>query len=384
MECPSAPPRVERASGRAEDLRCAAVREAATTRGEQRPVDSAQHQQGEQPGRAFAPSHGRVRALQGAAAGHVQVVDVEGEGAFDRRTALVQQMPEGLLAQRSGQFQDGSDLKGVDPSAVNWWLRKGEGALLGSAVASIALTFAILETGGGGTRLGWVMAARILPLVLMLLVGGVVGDRLGSRQAMLMADAVRCLTQLGLVAVLLDGEPHLWTLVGLVALWGAAEALFTPALGALVPHIVRPDALSDANALLEVTRSATSIAGPVLAGLLTAVVDASTVLTLDAASYAVSMVALLLLPRDTVHHCGRLILRRTRGRLGRVQIPHLVVGHHRAHLSLQPLRLGTVPGSRPRHRRAAARWGDLVGSGNGPLRGRCGGKRPGDARPPTA
>lgn len=42
-------------------------------------------------------------------------------------------------------------------------------SLLGSAMASIALTFAVLETGGGGTRLGWVMAARILPLVLMLL-----------------------------------------------------------------------------------------------------------------------------------------------------------------------------------------------------------------------
>ncbi|MFF0052099.1 MFS transporter [Streptomyces sp. NPDC005498] len=172
-------------------------------------------------------------------------------------------------------------------------------SLLGSAMASIALTFAILETGGGGTRLGWVMAARILPLVLMLLVGGVVGDRLGSRQAMLTADAVRCLTQLGLVAVLFDGEPRLWMLVGLVALWGTAEALFTPALGALVPHIVRPDALSDANALLEVTRSATSIAGPVLAGLLTSVVDASTVLAMDAASYAISMVVLLLLPRAT-------------------------------------------------------------------------------------
>ncbi|WP_063756071.1 MFS transporter [Streptomyces sp. NRRL B-24720] len=172
-------------------------------------------------------------------------------------------------------------------------------SLLGSAMASIALTFAVLESGGGGTRLGWVMAARILPLVLMLLVGGVVGDRLGSRQAMLAADAVRCLTQLGLVAVLLDDRPHLWTLVGLVALSGAAEALFTPALGALVPHIVRPEALSDANSLLEMTRSATSIAGPVLAGLLTAVVDASTVLALDAASYAVSMVVLLLLPRAT-------------------------------------------------------------------------------------
>ncbi|MEU6764879.1 MFS transporter [Streptomyces sp. NPDC046853] len=170
-------------------------------------------------------------------------------------------------------------------------------SLLGSAMTSIALTFAVLESGGGGTELGWVLAARILPLVLMLLAGGVISDRLGSRQAMLAADAVRCLTQLGLVAVLLDGRPRLWTLVALVALWGAAEAVFTPALGALVPHIVSREALSDANALLEITRSATAVAGPVLAGLLTAALDASAVLALDAASYAVSMVALLLLPR---------------------------------------------------------------------------------------
>ncbi|WP_329321339.1 MFS transporter [Streptomyces sp. NBC_01262] len=170
-------------------------------------------------------------------------------------------------------------------------------SLLGSAMASIALTFAVLERGGGGTELGWILTARILPLVLMLLAGGVVTDRLGSRQVMLAADAVRCLTQLGLAVLLLGGDPGLWALVGLVALWGAAEALFTPALGALVPHIVRADTLSDGNALLDVARSATSIAGPMLAGLLTAVAGAASVLAMDAASYAVSIVALLLLPR---------------------------------------------------------------------------------------
>jgi MFS family permease len=170
-------------------------------------------------------------------------------------------------------------------------------SLLGSAMASIALTFAVLESGGGGTELGWVLTARILPLVLVLLAGGVVSDRLGSRQVMLAADAVRCITQLGLAVVLLGGDPGLWALVALVAVWGAAEALFTPALGALVPHIVRADTLSDGNALLGVARSATSIAGPMLAGLLTAVAGAASVLAMDAASYAVSIAALLLLPR---------------------------------------------------------------------------------------
>ncbi|GGX90333.1 MFS transporter [Streptomyces minutiscleroticus] len=170
-------------------------------------------------------------------------------------------------------------------------------SLLGSAMASVALAFAVLGTGGSGTELGWVLAARIVPLVLTLLVGGVVGDRVGSRPVMLAADAVRCLTQLGLVAVLLDGAPELWALVALVALWGVAEALFTPALGALVPHTVPAGLLADANAVLVLARSAASVAGPALAGPLTAVAGAPAVLALDAASYAVGLATLPLLPR---------------------------------------------------------------------------------------
>ncbi len=170
-------------------------------------------------------------------------------------------------------------------------------SLLGSSMASVAVTFAILENGGGGTELGCVLAARTVPIVLMLLTGGVVTDRFGSRRVMLTADAVRCLTQAALAGLLLGEGPELWTLVPLVALWGTAEALFSPALNALVPDLTRGEALSDANALLGVSASAASIAGPVLAGLLTAAAGASCVLALDAASYAVSVVALLLLPR---------------------------------------------------------------------------------------
>ncbi len=172
-------------------------------------------------------------------------------------------------------------------------------SLLGSSMAALAITFAVLRTGGGGTELGWVLAARILPLVLMLLGGGVVNDRLGSRRVMPVADAVRCLSQTGLAVALLGGRgPGLGTLVALVAVWGAAEGLFSPGFGALVPRIVPDGSLADANALLGVARSAASILGPVLAGLLIALAGPSPVLGLDAFSYAVSVAALLTLPRD--------------------------------------------------------------------------------------
>ncbi|MEU1673600.1 MFS transporter [Streptomyces roseifaciens] len=169
-------------------------------------------------------------------------------------------------------------------------------SLFGSSMASIALSFAVLQAGGGGTELGLVLSARILPLVLVLLAGGVLTDRLGGRQVMLAADVLRCLTQAGLALALLGGAPHLGTLLVLVALWGAAEALFTPALEAYVPRMARDESLSDANALLGTARSAASVAGPALAGVLTAAAGPSCVLALDAASYAVSVVVLRLLP----------------------------------------------------------------------------------------
>jgi hypothetical protein len=105
------------------------------------------------------------------------------------------------------------------------------------------------------------------------------------RGDVLAADTVRCLTQAALAVVLLGDGPGLWMLVRLVGLWGAAEALFSPALNALVPKITQGCALSDANALLGVATSGASIAGPAPAGLLTAAAGASCVLALDAANY---------------------------------------------------------------------------------------------------
>src|SRR6266704_4082645 len=54
-------------------------------------------------------------------------------------------------------------------------------SLLGTSMSAVAVTFAVLGNGGSAADLGYVMAARILPQVALVLGGGVLADRLGRR-----------------------------------------------------------------------------------------------------------------------------------------------------------------------------------------------------------
>ncbi|MFB8173961.1 MFS transporter [Kitasatospora purpeofusca] len=166
-------------------------------------------------------------------------------------------------------------------------------SLVGSSMAPVAVAFAVLGSGGGGTELGWVMAARILPIVLVMLFGGVVADRLGSRRVMLAAEVLRCAVQGVFAVLLLTGHARLWAMVALVAVWGLGEGVFLPSLGALVPTLVRrEERLPDANTLLGLARSVSTVAGPALAGVITAGYGSGAVLAIDAVTYGVGAFAL--------------------------------------------------------------------------------------------
>ncbi|WP_084517803.1 MFS transporter [Microtetraspora niveoalba] len=173
-------------------------------------------------------------------------------------------------------------------------------SMLGSATASVATPFAVLDSGGGEAELGYVMAARIVPMVVFLLVGGVIADRLGPRRVMVASEILRCATQAALAAALLVGRPGVWTFVVLVALWGVGEAFSHPAQAALIPRIAgngghRGDTLRDANALAALAQSTSTVAGPALAGVAVATLGSGVVIAFDAVTYAVGAVCLALL-----------------------------------------------------------------------------------------
>src|SRR5215216_866480 len=123
-------------------------------------------------------------------------------------------------------------------------------SLIGDGIAPIALAFAVLDLTGSATDLGIVLALHSLVLIALILVGGVVADRISPRRAMLGADLVRTVS-MGLIAVLLlTGTAEIWQLALLYAVDGAATAFFNPASNAIVPQIVPGSRLQEANALL--------------------------------------------------------------------------------------------------------------------------------------
>ena len=168
-------------------------------------------------------------------------------------------------------------------------------SLLGTAMSSVAIAFAVLGNGGTATDLGVVFAANIVPMIAFMLGGGAIADRLGRRPVMLAADVTRCAAQ-GILAVALQvGHPRLWLFVAAALVVGTGNAFFQPALAGLPVQLAPRGRLGDANALLAVAEPAAQIAGPALAGILIAATNPAIVVAVDAASYAVSAVALAVL-----------------------------------------------------------------------------------------
>jgi MFS family permease len=169
-------------------------------------------------------------------------------------------------------------------------------SLLGTSMASVAVTFAVLADGGTASSLGYVFAAGIVPQVMLMLAGGVLADRFGRRRVMLSADAARCGAQALLATAVFAGRPHIWVFAVFAAVRGAGDAFFTPALSGLTLDITSRDAVGNANALLSAAQAAAEVAGPALAGVLVALAGPGVVIVADAASYAVSGLALAALP----------------------------------------------------------------------------------------
>jgi MFS family permease len=163
---------------------------------------------------------------------------------------------------------------------------------LGTAMSAVAIAFAVLDEGGTPTGLGVVFAANIVPMIVFLLGGGVLADRLGRRPVMLAADVTRSLAQGGLACALFLGHPGVGVFAVAAFLVGVGNAFFGPALSGLTVQIADRERLRDANALLGMAQPAARMAGPALAGILIAVTSPAVVIAADAVSYGASALVL--------------------------------------------------------------------------------------------
>ncbi len=178
---------------------------------------------------------------------------------------------------------------------------------LGNALVPVALTFALLDLTHSAADLGYVLGAEAAAQVAFLLAGGVIADRMSRRAVMLASDVVRGAAEAILGILLVTGRPSVWLIGALAVAQGAAGAAFLPASTGLVPAVVSPANLQQANQLRQVAGSAAGIAGPALAGVLVVTAGPGWAILLDAASFAVSVALLAAMqlssvPRPTRPH----------------------------------------------------------------------------------
>lgn len=174
-------------------------------------------------------------------------------------------------------------------------------SLLGSAIAPVALAFAVLdELGGSASDLGLVLTAATVPQIVFLLVGGVWADRLPRNLVLVATDLTMFGAQAAVAVLLLTDSAELWHLAVTQAVRGFAQAFFFPASTGLVPQTVSDARLQEANALLRLSQSSLGVLGAAAGGVLVAAFGSAYAIAFDALTFLAS--ALLLtgihLPRD--------------------------------------------------------------------------------------
>ena len=100
---------------------------------------------------------------------------------------------------------------------------------VGDQVVIVALALYITQRTGSATDLGLVLAAQTLPLVALILFGGVWADRLARQRIMIAADLARAGLHASLAALIFTGGASVVEMVVIEALFGAARAFFKPA-----------------------------------------------------------------------------------------------------------------------------------------------------------
>ncbi len=159
----------------------------------------------------------------------------------------------------------------------------------GDTFNTVALVVLVFQLTGSGLGVAGTVAFEVLPILLLGPVLGVVVDRYPRRSLMVAADLAR-----GVVALLL-------ALVGdsVVLAYGVAFGLsaltqvFNPAASSIVPDVVAPDELVDANAALWTVAVVLQIVLAPAAGLLIAAFGSSLAFAVNAASYFISAALLV-------------------------------------------------------------------------------------------
>jgi MFS family permease len=162
-------------------------------------------------------------------------------------------------------------------------------SVLGDALVIVAIGLFVTRLTDRAADVAVVLTAYAAPLVVFVLIGGVVADRLPRQTVMVVSDLARAALH-GVLAVLIaTGTVRIWQMVVIGLLYGTAEAFFRPAYSGLIPQTVSSDEdIQGAQALGGLSAELANFASPALATALVLGVGGGWAFGLDAATFLFS------------------------------------------------------------------------------------------------
>ncbi len=176
------------------------------------------------------------------------------------------------------------------------WLIGGTISFLGDQFYMVALPWLILQQTGSAVAMGAVMMAGSIPRALLMLMGGVLSDRVSARKIMMTTATARtiCVAVIGILVWF--GILHMWELYALAVIFGVADAFAAPASTAYLPSLLKPEQLVAASSVGQSTAQLTTIVGPVPAGFVIKALGVAWAFFADAVSFLFIIGALWKLP----------------------------------------------------------------------------------------
>ncbi|MAU12653.1 MAG: MFS transporter [Anaerolineaceae bacterium] len=169
-------------------------------------------------------------------------------------------------------------------------------SVTGDAMAAIAIPWFVLETTGSTVQTGIVAFFSVAPIVIGMFFGGTIVDRTGYKPVSVFADLASGLTILLIPVLYATVGLEFWQLLVLIFLGNLMDAPGRSARQSLLPEVAEAAGMSleRAAGLNESLQRATTMIGAPIAGLLIAALGATGVLAIDAITFIISALGMLI------------------------------------------------------------------------------------------
>jgi MFS family permease len=171
----------------------------------------------------------------------------------------------------------------------------------GDEITGLAIPLlATMILHAGPLQFGILGVVRFLPWILFTLPAGVWVDRMRRRPILIGADLARAVLLTSIPLAFVGGWLTLIQVYVVAFLAGTFEVFFDVAYQSYLPNIVERDELVEGNSKLELSRAASQVAGPTVAGFLIQVIQAPFAILFDAASYLAAAFFVGIIRREEV------------------------------------------------------------------------------------